>query len=373
MADMTYAVHTRTCTYLLDDEGICVWTLSPGQAAQGTDRCVGAQFVACLDLSAPGGLVGELRLGASALFVHRENGKFVLLRTMPIEDVEYRARTEQEVEAHREVASSREAAVEKAAPQVPSTQATPPPPALPAPLPRAPAHADPTATFPLPQAAAAVPVSAAPLPSYAAAHADPTATYPLPAQTTTAHVDPTATYPLPGHAQPSGASWSDPAQAARAWAMATAERAAREPSEQRPPPPALELSYELPESDEPLDAEDLVSISVTEVTLTLPLYRATAPHAPPHPPPMRAPAPPMPAPRMPPGAYAVPAPTHAAPPAFALPPPKRTSTLPPPAPPPRPVSPPPVPVTNDADAGPPTPRGPPPVRRGIIGPGRRLR
>jgi hypothetical protein len=91
MSAITYAVHTATCTYLLDDEGICRWThASAGVAAAGTERCVGAQFVACLDLGAEGGLVGELRLGGSALFARREGGRFVLLRTLPIERVEVR-------------------------------------------------------------------------------------------------------------------------------------------------------------------------------------------------------------------------------------------------------------------------------------------
>jgi hypothetical protein len=33
------------------------------------------------------------------------------------------------------------------------------------------------------------------------------------------------------------------------------------------------MAYELPEDAEALDVEDLLSISVTEVTLTMPLYR----------------------------------------------------------------------------------------------------
>jgi hypothetical protein len=92
MPAIAYAVHTATCTYLLDDEGICQWiqarSLDPTLAAPpGTERCVGAQFVACLDLGAEGGLVGELRLGASALFARTEGGRFVLLRTLPIEHI----------------------------------------------------------------------------------------------------------------------------------------------------------------------------------------------------------------------------------------------------------------------------------------------
>ncbi|MBK8256163.1 MAG: hypothetical protein IPK82_26275 [Polyangiaceae bacterium] len=89
MSDIVYAVHTRSCTYLLDDEGICRWVLSRS-GARTDDRCVGAQFVAALDLRENGGLVGELRIGASALFIRHEDGRFALIRTKPIEHVEMR-------------------------------------------------------------------------------------------------------------------------------------------------------------------------------------------------------------------------------------------------------------------------------------------
>jgi hypothetical protein len=88
MPDMTYAVHTAACTYLLDDDGVCcAITVSPAPPP-GSERCIGAQFVACLDMRTEGGLVGELRLGAAALFVAARNGRCVLLRTQPIERVE---------------------------------------------------------------------------------------------------------------------------------------------------------------------------------------------------------------------------------------------------------------------------------------------
>lgn len=89
---MTYAVHTDTCTYLLDDDGVCRWIVSPkGLMPNGASAAVGAQFVACLDLAIPGGLVGELRVGGAALFVRPdEDGRMVLLRTTPIRDVETR-------------------------------------------------------------------------------------------------------------------------------------------------------------------------------------------------------------------------------------------------------------------------------------------
>jgi hypothetical protein len=89
MSDIVYAVHTRACTYLLDDEGICRWVLSRS-GARSDDRCVGAQFVAALDLRSKGGLIGELRIGASALFIRSENGRFMLIRTKAIEHVEIR-------------------------------------------------------------------------------------------------------------------------------------------------------------------------------------------------------------------------------------------------------------------------------------------
>jgi hypothetical protein len=89
MLDTLYAVHTRTCTYLLDEEGVCRWVLSPS-GAPAEVSCVGAQFVACLDFRVDGGLVGELLVGASALFVRIENGRAGLLRTSPIEHVEFK-------------------------------------------------------------------------------------------------------------------------------------------------------------------------------------------------------------------------------------------------------------------------------------------
>ena len=89
MSDIVYAVHTRACTYLLDEEGICRWVLSRS-GARSDDRCVGAQFVAALDLRSRGGLVGELRIGAQALFIRSDGGRFMLIRTKPIEHVEIR-------------------------------------------------------------------------------------------------------------------------------------------------------------------------------------------------------------------------------------------------------------------------------------------
>ena len=98
MSEMVYAVHTRTCTYLLDEDGVCGWVLSP-TGDQTQDRCIGAQFVACLDLREQGGLVGELRIGAAGLFARREGGRMVLLKTSAIEHVEYRQQSDLSVTA----------------------------------------------------------------------------------------------------------------------------------------------------------------------------------------------------------------------------------------------------------------------------------
>lgn len=88
--DMAYAVHTRTCSYLLDERGVCRWIVArQGAVPAHVNQCVGAQFVACLDLATAGGLVGDLRPGAMALFVRNsEPGRMVLLRTAPIESVD---------------------------------------------------------------------------------------------------------------------------------------------------------------------------------------------------------------------------------------------------------------------------------------------
>jgi hypothetical protein len=79
IADVVYAVHTRTCSYLLDEDGNCVWIISPtGMLPADVRQCVGAQFVACVDTEAPGGLVGELRVGAAARVVRDDDRRMTL-------------------------------------------------------------------------------------------------------------------------------------------------------------------------------------------------------------------------------------------------------------------------------------------------------
>lgn len=92
MAEFLYAVHTDVCTYLLDENGIVTWVLSPNPQTSKLMVCMGAQFVACVDPRVEGAIVGELKEGARALFVaiSKDTGRAQLLRTGPIRRVQYR-------------------------------------------------------------------------------------------------------------------------------------------------------------------------------------------------------------------------------------------------------------------------------------------
>jgi hypothetical protein len=89
--EMAYAVHTAACTYLLDETGVCRWIVSQqGVVPSHVRQCIGAQFVACLDLQVEGGLVGSLVAGGRALFVGHTGENMVLLRTGEIQHVDDR-------------------------------------------------------------------------------------------------------------------------------------------------------------------------------------------------------------------------------------------------------------------------------------------
>jgi hypothetical protein len=78
---VVYAAHTEACTLMLDENGICEWAAPTGRG-RVPDRIVGAQFVASLDVSAPGALVGEPREGVPMLFASKdEEGHISLIRT----------------------------------------------------------------------------------------------------------------------------------------------------------------------------------------------------------------------------------------------------------------------------------------------------
>ena len=88
---MAYALHTGTCTYLLDEAGVCRWIVSPqGAVPAHVRQAIGAQFVACLDPATAGGLVGDLKVGSMALFVRQLDDRMVLLRTATIQNVDDR-------------------------------------------------------------------------------------------------------------------------------------------------------------------------------------------------------------------------------------------------------------------------------------------
>lgn len=252
MSEMAYAVHTGTCTYLLDEDGICRWTLSPtGAAAPGTDRCVGAQFVASLDLNEAGGLVGELRIGAAALFARVEGGRYVLLRTAAIEHVEFRGGEE---EGAGEVAAA-------------------------APQPVAPRKV----AAPLQQTGLMEP--RLPQPSF------PQLDHPAPRPAPAFVAPPLAPPPPPAPAAPPPRPSTPPPLSARAPSQAPPPPSHPPPPRPVPPAPfAPAIRAALPSAEEILDVEELSVedlVTFSEVTLTIPLYRPEAQPERPAPPPRR--------------------------------------------------------------------------------------
>lgn len=85
--EITYAVHTATCTFLLDAEGFCrrivvAPTSKRRDATRNASRCVGAQYVASLDANVTGMLTEMPRVGAAMLFARvDERGRISLVRT----------------------------------------------------------------------------------------------------------------------------------------------------------------------------------------------------------------------------------------------------------------------------------------------------
>jgi hypothetical protein len=80
---VVYAAHTQTAVLFLDEKGICQ-RVRGGVTAE-VEKLVGAQFVASLDVSAPGALVGEPRPGVPMLFAHVDTGgRISILRTAPL-------------------------------------------------------------------------------------------------------------------------------------------------------------------------------------------------------------------------------------------------------------------------------------------------
>lgn len=78
---VVYAAHTEACTLMLDERGVCEWA-APTGSGRVPDRIIGAQFVASLDVTVPGALVGEPKEGVPMLFAAvDENGRVSLVRT----------------------------------------------------------------------------------------------------------------------------------------------------------------------------------------------------------------------------------------------------------------------------------------------------
>lgn len=161
---MPYVVGTDPCSYLLSDDGICVRVqptgntqVSPSAQAPQTPQTavVGAQFVAGLDVSVPGGLVGGLEIGSAALFVKQDDaGRFVLLRTAPIRSVTERGLKKKpplpkRIDGDETTLTQIKTAIPRP-PPVPREAAAPKPSAPVVPAPRPPTPSQPHATPPPP-------------------------------------------------------------------------------------------------------------------------------------------------------------------------------------------------------------------------------
>ena len=97
--DIAYAALTESCTFMLDAEGICRWVVASNSTAphqkkhqQVAERCIGAQYVASLDVNTSGGLIEMPRVGVPMLFARVDrNGRVSLVRTGPV--LRFEART----------------------------------------------------------------------------------------------------------------------------------------------------------------------------------------------------------------------------------------------------------------------------------------
>lgn len=86
--EIAYAAHTATCTFLLDEDGICrrvVTRNKNGKESRVARRCLGAQYVASLDLRTENGLVEMPTIGAALLFARIDGGRVALVKTAPLE------------------------------------------------------------------------------------------------------------------------------------------------------------------------------------------------------------------------------------------------------------------------------------------------
>ena len=89
------AATTEGCTFLLDEDGVCLRVLLKGERrgtadttlggrtrGQAARRCIGAQYVASIDVRVEGGLVPMPRVGVPMLFAYTgEDGRIAVVRT----------------------------------------------------------------------------------------------------------------------------------------------------------------------------------------------------------------------------------------------------------------------------------------------------
>jgi hypothetical protein len=90
---ITHAAQTESVTFLLDETGICFAAVATpsappesfATARESAERCIGAQYVASVDITAPGGLVAMPREGTPLVFAAIDGeGRVALVRTGPL-------------------------------------------------------------------------------------------------------------------------------------------------------------------------------------------------------------------------------------------------------------------------------------------------
>jgi hypothetical protein len=98
---IAYVAHTDRATFLLDAEGICQHVIPaalpphprPGdiREKEAAERCLGAQYVASIDVREKGGLVDLPRAGVPLLFAIADaRGRISVIRTAPLMKFEVR-------------------------------------------------------------------------------------------------------------------------------------------------------------------------------------------------------------------------------------------------------------------------------------------
>ncbi len=103
--EIAYTAHTESCTFMLDTDGICRWVIATGlkesrkarlweKSHQAAARCIGAQYVASIDVGVDGGLVAAPRMGVPMLFARLDpqTGRISLVRTGPLVRFETRSK-----------------------------------------------------------------------------------------------------------------------------------------------------------------------------------------------------------------------------------------------------------------------------------------